>query len=338
MTSSEKELKNFVCEFCNSNFVSSKNLKLHQNTAKFCLQLQNKQLEEKYKCEFCNKGFNLKAHLTSHNLNCKEKKAINDREQIEKYLKQLKEFEYKLNQKDKEIKEKEKLLNQKEKEINKKDILISELKTKVASKDEIIKNLEKTNKELFNRPISTTITNDNRQQNQYNIQFNQLFEKLPILNEENVTNKINELSTEEKVNQYDLNNFYKGALENMIFQLKDFSFCTDSSRKMVVIKDQSEKSIKMNAEEFLSKSFTLGAESILNHINFTDQIVNDRIDNNDPVITAEMLDLFNDDRDKFRERLKNNKENFFLSSNNTDNKIESTIVTGCIKQLEKCSK
>jgi hypothetical protein len=51
-----------------------------------------------------------------------------------------------------------------------------------------------------------------------------------------------------------------------------------------------------------------------------------------------MLDNFNDDRDKFKLRMENNKDNFFLSSNNTDNKIESSIVIGCIKQLEKCSK
>ena len=42
------------------------------------------------------------------------------------------------------------------------------------------------------------------------------------------------------------------------------------------------------------------------------------------------------DRDKFRERLKNNKENFFTSTLN--NRIESGIVSGCIKQLEKCGK
>jgi hypothetical protein len=304
----------FACNFCKKSYTSQSNLNNHQKTAKFCLDLQNKLTSgELIRCEFCLKEFTTKKYLNQHNEICKQRKNVeqNDlKKELENYKKELENY----------------------KKEN------SELKVKLELKDEMIKKLEKQNKDLINRPSTTTTinNNDNRQQNQYNIQFNQLFEKLPILNEENVNNRINELSTEEKVNQYDLNNFYKGALENIIYQLKDFSFCTDSSRKMVVIKDETEKSVKLNAEEFLSKSFTLGSESIKNHITFTDQIVNDRIDNYDPIITSEMLDLFNDDRDKFRERLKNNKENFFTSTLN--NRIESGIVSGCIKQLEKCGK
>ena len=51
-----------------------------------------------------------------------------------------------------------------------------------------------------------------------------------------------------------------------------------------------------------------------------------------------MLDRFNDDRDNFRERLNNNKDNFFLTSNQTNNKTELNVISSCIKQLEKCSK
>ena len=299
----------FSCNFCKKSYTSQSNLNNHQKTAKFCLSLQNKLNNgELIRCEFCLKEFATKKYLNQHNDICKQKKVEeqNDvKNELENYKKE-----------------------------------IIELKIKLQLKDEIIKKLEKQNKELLNRPTTTSIVNnnDNRQQNQYNIQFNQLFEKLPILNEENVNNRLNELSTVDKINQYDLNNFYKGALENMIYQLKDLSFCTDPSRKMVVIKDETQKSIKLNAEEFLSKSFTLGSESIKNHITFADQIVNERVDNNDPHITTEMLDSFNEDRDKFIRRMETDQENFFLSSNNTNNKIESGIVSKCIKQLDKCSK
>jgi len=312
---------NLTCEFCNKSFTTSYNFKNHQKTAKYCLELQNKPVEEKYKCTFCNKGFNLKTIYNTHILTCKDKKDIEDKNLLGK----IKELENKLKQKDKEI--------------IKKDNLINELNIKVSLKDEIINDLKKTNKELINRPSTTSIiNNDNRQQNQYNIQFNQLFEKLPILNELNINNKINELSTEEKVSQYDLDNFYKESLENITYQLKDFSFCTDPSRKMVVIKDETEKSVKMNAEEFLSKSFFLGFESITNHITLVDKIVNDRVDNYDPIITSKMLDRFNDDRDNFRKRLKNNKDNYFLTNNQTGNKIEAGVVLSCIKKLEKLTK
>jgi hypothetical protein len=336
-----KETKDYNCIYCNSTFANINNLKVHQKTAKFCLQIQNKPIEEKYNCEYCNKGFSLKSHYTSHITNCKDKKNIEEQTQNSLLLKRIKELEDELKLKDKEyeneLKLKYKELTKKDKELTKKDNIITELKTKCSSKDEIIKKLEKTNKELLTRTTSIT-NNDNRHQTQYNIHFNQLFEKLPVLNEENVNNRINELSNEDKINQYNLNHFYKEALESITYQLKDFSFCTDPSRKMVVIKDESENSVKMNAEEFLSKSFQLGSESIKKHITYADQVVNDRIDNNDPKITSEMLDNFNDDRDVFRERLKNSKENFFLSSNQTDNKTESYIVLNCVKQLEKCSK
>ena len=118
-----------------------------------------------------------------------------------------------------------------------------------------------------------------------------------------MTNRINELSSEENINEYDLDHFYPESLKKIIHQIKDLSFCTDPSRKIVVIKDESEKSVKMNAEEFLSKSFILGSESILKHITFVDQMVNERVDNSDPRITTEMLDHFNDDRDKFIRRM-----------------------------------
>jgi len=299
----------FDCNFCKKTYTSQSNLNNHQKTAKFCLDLQNKLNNGSLiRCEFCLKEFTTKKYLNQHNEICKQKK-LTEQTDLKKELEKL----------------------QKE---------IIELKLSVKLKDEIIQKLEKENKKLVSRPtsISNITNNDNRQQNQYNIQFNQLFENLPILNEININNKINELSTEEKANQYDLDNFYKEALESITYQLKDFSFCTDSSRKMVVIKDETEKSVKMNAEEFLSKSFDLGSESIKNHITYVDQIVDNRVENYDRKITSKMLDHFNEDRDNFRKRMENNKDNYFLTNNQTGNKIEAGVVLSCIKKLEKLTK
>ena len=321
-----KEQKNYICNFCNGSFISSNNLKVHQKTAKFCLQLQNKEVEEKYKCDHCNKSFNLKSNFTTHISICKDKKASEEKEQNIKLIEKIKELE----------KEKKEL----EKEKN-------EFKLKLSVKEELNKKLQednkelkKLNKELMKRPISTSIVNnnDNRQQNQYNLQFNQLFEKLPILNEQNVNNRINELSTEEKVSEYHFDNFYTESLQKIVHQLKDLSFCTDQSRKIIVIKDESENSVKMNAEDFLSKCFDYGSESITNLINLANRIVDTKIENCDPSLTSEMLDIFNIDRDNFLERIQNNKINFFLTNNQTGNKIEASTVINYIKQLEKLNK
>ena len=307
----------YNCNFCKKSYTSQSNLNNHQKTAKFCLDLQNKLNNgDLIRCEYCLKEFTTKKYLNQHIETCKHKKTLeqNDlKKENENLLKEISNLKLKLEFKDEKLKDKDEIIKKLEKEINE-------------------------YKKLINRPTTTITNNDNRQQTQYNFQFNKLFESLPILNEVNVNNKINELSTEEKVNQYDLNHFYKEALEGIVYQLKDFSFCTDPSRKMVIIKDESEKSIKMNAEEFLSKSFTFGSESIKNHITYVDQIVNERIDNNDRLITSEILDNFNNDKDNFNRRMETNSDNFFLTTNQTNNKIESAIVLKCIKQLEKCSK
>jgi len=193
----QEETKRNICEFCNKSFTNIYNLKAHQKTAKFCLDIQNKPIKEDYECNFCNKTFNLKKIYNNHIFNCKDKKAHEDKEKNETLLKRIKELEYELKLKGKEYESELKL---KDKEISKRVNQVSELKVKLSSKDEMIKKLEKTNKELMKRPTNTSIVNntnnDNRQQNQYNIQFNQLFEKLPILNEVNVNNRINELYTE----------------------------------------------------------------------------------------------------------------------------------------------
>jgi hypothetical protein len=299
----------FNCNFCKKSYTSQSNLNNHQKTAKFCLDLQNKLSSgELIRCEYCLKEFATKKYLQQHIEICKQKKNV-EQNDLKKDLENFKNE-------------------------------IIELKLKLEMKDEIIKNLEKINKDLLSRPSTSIINNnnDNRQQNQYNIQYNQLFEKLPILNEVNVNNKITELSTEEKINEYHFDNFYPESVERIVNQLTDFTFSTDTSRKIVVIKDKNEKSVKMNAEEFLSICFKYGSESILNHIKLADKIVDDKIENSDPSLTSEMLDCFNDDRDKFINKLRTNKDNFFLTNNQTDNKIELSVVSNYIKHIEKCSK
>jgi hypothetical protein len=71
------------CEFCNKTFSTKSNLYTHQNTAKFCLELQGKQTDEKgFNCEFCNKKYAQKKGLILHVNTCKEKvkKSQNDKQ------------------------------------------------------------------------------------------------------------------------------------------------------------------------------------------------------------------------------------------------------------------
>jgi hypothetical protein len=297
----------FNCEFCNKTFSTSYNLKNHKNTAKFCLQLQNKEIENSFICDFCNKGFTTKIHHSTHVSTCKVKKEIEEKE--------LEKENIKTN-----------------KELLKRDKIISDLKAKLSSKDDIIKKLQKENKELLKRTANTntntTINNNDNRQTQYTIQFNQYFDSLSVLNEANVTNRINVLNNEELINQYDFGNFYPGFLNNLANALKDFSFCTDLARKTLVTKDENLKPVKMSAEELLSKCFNLGNESIQEHFTLTEQIVDDKINNCDPDLTAKMLDLFEEDIKKLKDATKTDK-NFF---NNTDEGIERLkLLNGYVK-------
>ena len=59
--SSEK----FECEYCKKEYTNISNLKHHQKTAKFCLDIQN-QLPKSFKCELCNKVFDNNKYLKQH--------------------------------------------------------------------------------------------------------------------------------------------------------------------------------------------------------------------------------------------------------------------------------
>ncbi len=158
MSIQKEEIKNnnYVCEFCSKSFTTLYNLKNHQKTAKYCLDIQNKHADTTYNCEFCNKSFNVKSIYNSHISSCKEKKSQEEKEQNNLLLKRIKELE---------------------KEISQKDKTNSDLRVKLSTKDETIKILEKTNTKLektISKLIehSTVINNniDNRKQTEYNIQ------------------------------------------------------------------------------------------------------------------------------------------------------------------------
>jgi len=61
----------FQCEFCSETFSNNYTLNIHIKTAKYCLKLRGKNLEENFTCEACNKNFNLKYNFTQHKSTCK---------------------------------------------------------------------------------------------------------------------------------------------------------------------------------------------------------------------------------------------------------------------------
>jgi hypothetical protein len=59
------------CEYCNNSFANVSALNKHKKTAKYCLVLQNNEVNI-YTCNKCEKGFVRKDHLIHHRSICKK--------------------------------------------------------------------------------------------------------------------------------------------------------------------------------------------------------------------------------------------------------------------------
>ena len=89
----------YTCEYCNKQFNSISNINYHKKTARYCLDIQNKNniITEHiiYECNICNKQFNRNSIFESHFLKCKQKNEpkINDEEnkKLKKLLEESKE-------------------------------------------------------------------------------------------------------------------------------------------------------------------------------------------------------------------------------------------------------
>ena len=113
------------CEYCENVFSTKQNLKIHQSTAKYCLDKQNQVDTPNIKCTDCLKTFTTQFSLERHKNKCNIKNIIDP-------------YRIKISERDKEIQkykeENQKLsasLFEKIEEIYKKDIQIKDLQDKI---------------------------------------------------------------------------------------------------------------------------------------------------------------------------------------------------------------
>lgn len=118
------------CEFCKRPFSTKGILVSHQKSAKYCLELQNKN-NENFACNFCSKKFTSRFNLNEHLTTCKKKQNV----EIEIKLKN--EYTSQIDIL------KEKII-----------ILESNYKIKIEEKDKIIQKLEKKLEKFENAVIS----------------------------------------------------------------------------------------------------------------------------------------------------------------------------------------
>ena len=71
------------CQYCDKKFVNKYVLKKHQNTAKYCLKIQGKDIEQEYYCDGCKNFFSRKDNFVRHRDNCVELLQKKHRKEIE---------------------------------------------------------------------------------------------------------------------------------------------------------------------------------------------------------------------------------------------------------------
>ena len=66
------------CQFCKNTFISKGSLTSHQNTAKYCLEIQGKNPKNILKCQGCRKEFGRKYELSRHIKICSSNNIVEE--------------------------------------------------------------------------------------------------------------------------------------------------------------------------------------------------------------------------------------------------------------------
>lgn len=148
------------CEFCKRSFSTKGILVSHQKTAKYCLELQNKN-NENFQCNFCKKNFTSRYNLNDHLNTCKKKKT----EEIENKLKG--DFTQQIDILKEKIISLQNLQYDNEKyyqiKIDEKDKIIQKLETKLEKFENVVisnnKNLNSSENNEIPIPLSNKLNN-----------------------------------------------------------------------------------------------------------------------------------------------------------------------------------
>jgi hypothetical protein len=233
-------IPDFTCNFCKKVYTSLSSLNYHQKTAKFCLSIQNKLTNgELIRCEHCLKEFTSKKNLTQHDTICKNKKT---KEQ---------------NEVKSELENTKKELDNIKKELD-------ETKLTIKFKDELIERMQKEideYKKIAIRPTTSIVNNSNN----YQIQYNQLIQNIETFDSSSLSEKIKSITLEEMDN-YDPQNLEDSVSHSLCNKLKDYTFCTDKARKIVVIKKEDGKIDKITITEFINLCLNSGIVDIRKYL------------------------------------------------------------------------
>jgi hypothetical protein len=272
-------MSNFNCEFCKKTFFNKSNLVKHQNTAKFCLDIQNKEIKSEFLCEYCNKNFTRKDGLDEHIKVCNEKNIYFTKKEINKLKRQLDKQTKTIENQNKTIDE----LKTKSLEIELYKTLYEEEKQKVVKQQETIEKL--ASKAIENAGTKTTNINNNNR--------NQIYNALQPLTDDYMRDQRQYLT---------YNNIKNGAHGIAHFAsthtFKDRIFCSDKSRLNFVFKNESDNIIKDPEGVEITKRFIeINREELLRLVTeYLNYITTELMDD---ATSGEMYKFWADKREEF---------------------------------------
>ena len=200
-----------ICEFCKKEFSSKTNLISHQRTAKYCLEIQGKTIED-FKCSYCSKNFTTSQNLNEHYNSCKIKNQKLTEEKIKtEYESKIDILNMNISQIKKEHKKEVDVLNQ----------IIDKLERK----------METYEKKLFEMASRPTTSNNNTNNNKTVVYNN----NMPL------TNEVLRQSAKTFSIEYAKN--INGITRHLTESLEDHITCTDSSRNVFKYTNEKDEEI-----------------------------------------------------------------------------------------------
>jgi len=291
----------FICKHCNKKYSSLSSLNHHQKHAKYCLQLQNKDLS--FSCEHCNKEFSSLYILQTHLSSCKTKK-----------------------------------LSEANNVIQERDFY----KMRVLQLEEQVKWLKEQNTKFMDNTLSSHTTNSNNtinsnnttinnNNNIYKSQYNALFNNLVVFNCNNVVNSIKELITDENISKLELNDIQRSIIDDLVENsINKFVFCTDSRRKVMVMKNATGDQTKTKLVDFLAEYVHYGKDEIHNYLEKSHTYINEVI-NNDELPDDNIWYNFERTKNELHGKIKSLYTADNIKDTDLVKDIHSQVVENCIK-------
>lgn len=297
-----------ICNFCKKEFATKGNLISHQKTAKYCLEIQGKNIED-YKCDYCNKNYtslyNLNEHYNSCKLKKKEQEKLIEKKRNDEYNNKIKNIEEKYK---KEILSYKLIISQKDKEIEDYKICKKELEMKNEIIEKFEKKIESYEKRLFEMASRPTNNSSNNK-------------TVVINNNSPLTNDV----LRQCANTFTLENAknINGITKHFTESLEDHITCTDYARNIFKYKNEKDEEIVDTDLENLLPQY-LGVLKDKNNFLYK-EVVNYFKENNVSINEQTDYNIFYNALNSIIER--NNQQNKYSE------KMKRFIVKECKKQF-----